>query len=253
MSTINNAINGAINGAITNALGSSSAGASRPVIDNIISEVNLTDISVYTFSSGVVVDQVSAVEGINLDNIGSPEYDSTMFGGAGGTIFKTQAQGLRHLTTFSPTSTQTIIVAIHTPTYNVFGDLFSFALADNLGNTLARFTHSGAGDIFYYQNEAGTYQALQENGADGDHIIVLRFNDATSCDFFFDSTTKTGTFDPKVNYNTQTKIRLGTRAATSAVANSGYGYFLHVGDAMTDSEIANYVNYIASVVNVTVS
>lgn len=228
-------------------------GVSRPTVDNIISEIDMTDATSYSFSSGVVIESISSVSGINFDNVGSPEYDSTLFGGSGGAKIVNTSQAIRHATTFTASSTQTIIFAIHTKDYAAFGDLFSFALADNSGNTLARLTHSGSADIRYYQNEAGTYTNIQSTGADGDHIIGLRFNDATSCDFFFDSTTASGNFDPKVNYNSQTKIRLGARAAATGIADTAFGYFLHTSDALTDQEMSDYISYIADKTNITVA
>lgn len=222
-------------------------------LTNVISDVDFSNESAYTFSSGVEITSCAAVTGIGSTALGDPVYDSTMFGGVGG--FKTvlQSEIMRHTSVFSATAVQTIFFVIQPTAHVSTKSYFVFAAGDANGSQLARLTHSAPGDFQYRNNEAGGTSSIQNGTADVAQVICMRYDGTSSLDFFLDGTATTVNIDPDDTYSTLTKIRLGNRQGSDGDAGVGYGRFIQTPNAETTDTILAVMQELGTQFGITIT
>lgn len=226
------------------------AGGAIESLDNVISYVNYSDETKYTFSSGVLVSSVAATTGIGTETIsGTPSYDSSAFGGVGGIKYTTASQVHSQVSSFTPTGSQTLILVVNVPAYSALADICSYATDDGLGQGVARVTYASTG-VQWRNTEANSPVSLTAVGA-SDHIIGIRFNSTTDADYFADSTTTAGSFDPRDDYSTLNRLRFGSRSTINGFTNGTIGALIQTSEALTDEEMAGVISELATNFNIT--
>ena len=230
-------------------------------LDNIISYTDFTDQDEYSFSSGVVVDTVNTKEGsITSWTVGGStgvEYDSAAFDGKGGMKLTTIEDWLYYGQNFTPDATQTIAFVCNIPVYDAsnYGS-DDIGIMVSLGSTgfsrdEAHLYHTDRGLYNWGQDDDsgnGFFERVGNLADDNLKIVVIRFNSATSADFFFDDFTQVVNLDPNNQFfdtGEVNRLRFGDRAPSTdnGAKDMVVAECIHLDDAIADNEVKNLINY----------
>lgn len=229
------------------------------VITNISDVVEFWDAkySRKTFGTGDAVTDIEGLKGAGFETrTGSTnaEYDSTAFGGRGGIKCVTDTNCLQNKTAFTAGATHTIFYAIDIPS-SPSGDIrmHQFGVKNGASDTDTGVFANGS-DVSYYRNQANGATVLGAGASGGKHIMCLRFNSLSSCDFFIDSTTASVNFDPRDDFSAWQYLHLfASGGGSDGLLNGIYGAFGYANTALSDSGITTIINELGTEFSVPIS
>ena len=203
----------------------------------ILNYTDFTDVSTYTFSSGVVTQQVTAKVGsfhLQQGTVGNqPLYDATAFGNLGGVVAQDATDALLTGATDGGLTTKTYGIVFQLPTYSSNVTLFSIGSSGS-GSATAYLRYTGATRVDWLQNEASSAVQVGTTRV-GTNIGIIRFNAAGSADFYINTLTPIN-IDPKDNYN-GARTWLMDRGASNGQAGVGFAEFFESNTAVSNSDI----------------
>lgn len=223
-------------------------GTPNPILglDNVVNFSDFTNQSNYTFSSGVLIQNVARTLGtVDLaqsDTGEQPEYDSTALDGLGGLKL---AAGDNHVfyNSGGADSSLTVGAVFEIPTHSGSNDsLFGIGNSVQLFSS-SRVFHTGGNRISFNRKEdTNTEEMINISGDGGRFFVILRFNSASSMDYYANTLTGTN-LDPDAGWSTSQYFYIGDDGSPNGSVNTVFGEYFQTSDALTDGEIASIINY----------
>lgn len=208
---------------------------------------------------GALIDSVAAAQGLNWIKQSDgerPVYDSSLFNGRGGIKSANSSAALKYDGTFGAGAAHTIYAAVYLPQNPLSGSeaqLVAFG-TDNDARLTAGNNSGNSYDILYGRNQSGGYPRFVDDATNfGVHVFALRIKDLNTMELFWDSTSVTGTIDPRDDYSTIAYLRLFSRSSGGSFEGLGYGRFLHQKTADNDASLAAKMNALAGIYGVSLS